>query len=58
MARHVQYFKDELEDSRDKANCLKVEKQSVELRIGHLYREILDIKMEMKVQICLSSVSH
>ena len=25
MARHVQYLKDELKDSRDKLNCLQVE---------------------------------
>ena len=50
MARHVQYLKDNLEDSRDKANCLQVEvvnlqglKRHVELRAGHLDREILEI---------------
>ena len=58
MAINVQYIKDELEDSRDKTNCLQVEKRSVGLIIGHLDRELLDIKVEMKVQICLSSVSH
>ena len=58
MARNVQYIKDELEDSRDKVNCLRVEKRSVELRIRNLDREILDTKVEMKVQICLPSVSH
>ena len=65
MARHIQYLKDELEYSRDKANCLQVEvvnlqglKWSVELRAGHLDREILYIKVEMKVRLCLSSVSH
>ena len=35
MARHVQYIKDEMDDSRDKANCLQVEKRYVELRISH-----------------------
>ena len=58
MARHVQYIKYELEDSREKANYLQVEKQSTELRIGHLDRELLEIKVEMKLQICLSEVSH
>ena len=65
MARHVQYLKDELEDSRDKANYLHVEvvdlqglKWSVELREVNLDRELLDIKVKMKVRICLSSVSH
>ena len=65
MARHVQYLKYELEDSRDKENCLEVEvvdlqglKRYVELRTGHLDRELLEIKVEMKVKICLSSVSH
>ena len=38
MARHVQYIKDELECSRGKANFFKVDKRSVELRIGHLGR--------------------
>ena len=38
MARHVHYIKDDLEDSRDKANCLQVEKWSVELRMVHLDR--------------------
>ena len=58
MARHVQYLKDEIEDSRDKSNCLQVEvvniqglKRSVELRSGNFDREILEIKVEMKVQI-------
>ena len=58
MARHVQYLKDEIEDSRDKSNCLQVEvvnlqglKRSVELRSGNLDREILEIKVEMKIQI-------
>ena len=61
MDRHFQYIKDDLEDSRDKANCLQVEvlnlqglKRSVELRAGHLDKELLEIKVEMKVQICLS----
>ena len=65
MSRHVQYLKDELEYSRDKVNCLQVEvvniqglKRPVELRSGHLDREILEIKVETKVRICLSSVSH
>ena len=65
MARHVQYLKDDLEYSRDKANCLQVEvvnlqrmKRSVELRTGRLDRKLLEIKVEMKVTICLSSVSH
>ena len=65
MAINVQYLKDELEDSRDKANCLQVKvinlqvlKRYVELRAGHLDREILYIKVEMKVRLCLSSVSH
>ena len=63
--RHVQYLKDELEDSREKANCLQLEvvnhqgfKRSVELRAGSLDKEILDIKVEMRVRICLSSVLH
>ena len=62
-ARHVQYIKYELEYPRDKANCLQVEvvniqglKRYVELISGHLDRELLDIKAEMKVHICLSSV--
>ena len=65
MARNVQYIKYELEDSRDKAKCLQVIvlnlhglKSSVELRSGNLDREILEIRVEMKVQICLYSVSH
>ena len=52
-------------DSRDKANCLQVEggnlqglKRSVELIADNLDREHLEIKVEMKVQICLSSVPH
>ena len=57
MARPVQYIKDKLEYSRDKANCLQVEKRPVELIIGHFYRELLEIKVKMKVQIYLSSVS-
>ena len=65
MARSVQYLKYDLEYSRDKANCLQVEvvnlqrmKRSVELRTGRLDRKLLEIKVEMKVTICLSSVSH
>ena len=65
MAKHVHYIKDDLEDSIDKANCLQVEvinlqglKRSVELRADNLDREHLEIKVEMKVQICLSSVPH
>ena len=64
MARHIQYLKDEPEDSRERVNCIQVEfvnlqglKWSVELRSGNLDRELLDIKVEMKVQIRLSSVS-
>ena len=56
MAIHVQYLKDEIGDSRDKENCLQVEvvniqgsKRSVELIAGSLDREILVIKVEMKV---------
>ena len=52
MARYVQYLKDEMEDSRDKTNCLQVEivnlqvlKRSVELRAGHLDRVLLDIRL-------------
>ena len=58
MARHVWYLKDEMKDSRDKANCIQVEvvnirvlKRSVELRAGNLDREFLEIKVEMKAQI-------
>ena len=58
MARHVRYIKGDLEDSIDKSNCIQVQKRSVELRIGHLDRELLYIKVEMKVQIYLSLVSH
>ena len=65
MDRHIQYLKDELKDPRDKANCLQVEvinlqglKQYVELIAGNLDRELLDIKVDMKVRICLSSVPH
>ena len=58
MAKHIHYIKDELEYSIDKANCLQVDKWYVEFRICHLDRELLEIKVEMKVQICLSSVSH
>ena len=46
-------------------NCLQVEvinlqglKWYVELRAGNLDMVLLEIKVEMKVQICLSSVSH
>ena len=56
MSRHVQYLKDEMGDSRDKAKSLQVEfvnlqgsKRSVELRLGNWDRELLEIKMEMKV---------
>ena len=56
MARNVQYIKDELEDPRDKANYLQVEvvnlqglKWYVEFRSGHFDRELLYIKVEMKV---------
>ena len=65
MTRNVKYFKYVLEDSRDKANCLQTEvvnlqglKQSVESRARNLDSELLDIKAEMKIQICLSSVLH
>ena len=58
MDRHVQYLKDEMEDSREKSNCLQVEvinlqglKWSVELIAGNLDRELLEIKVEMKVRI-------
>ena len=58
MARNFQYLKDEMEDSRDKANCLQVEvvnhqglQRSIELIAGNLDRELLEINMEMKVQI-------
>ena len=57
MARHVKYINDDMGYSREKSNCLKVEKRSVEFRIGHLDRGLLDIKVKMKVQIYLSSVS-
>ena len=58
MSRHVQYIKDDLENSIDKVNSLQVKKRSFELIIGHLDREILDIKVNIKVQIYLSSVSN
>ena len=65
MARHVQYLRDELDDSRYKANCLQVEvvnlqglKRYFELRAVNLDMERLEMKVEMKVLICLSSVSH
>ena len=65
MKRHVQYLKDDLEDLRDKENCLQVEvvnlyglKWYVELRAGNFDSDFLEIKVEMKVQICLSSVSY
>ena len=58
MARHVQYLKYEMGNSREKANCLQGEvvniqglKRSFELRAGNLDREFLEIKVEMKVQI-------
>ena len=61
MSRHVQYLKDELGDSRDKAKCLQTEvvnlqvlKQYVELKAGNLDMGILNIKVEIKVQICPS----
>ena len=64
MARNIQYLKDEMEDSRDKSNCLQVEvvniqglKRSIELIAGNLDRELLEINMEMKVQIFISPVS-
>ena len=45
MARNAQYIKDEMEYSRDKVNCLQVEKLYVELKIGRLDRELLEIKV-------------
>ena len=58
MARHVQYLRDEMGDSREEANCLQAKvvniqrlKRSVELIAGNLNRELLEIKVEMKVQI-------